>query len=438
VTGRQGRLPPGIYRRGQGYRVIVYAGRDPTTKRKRQVSGTARTLAEAKALRARLLLEVGGGHHQAGSLTVADLMGRWLAQLARGDASPSSVAAAQTHTKRYILPRLGQVRLSKLGPDLLDGFYGDLQRAGGRCRRCWRLVDQGQPPMRPGDRYQPKAGATGKHRRPAERVHEPDCAAGLPLSAAYVRRIHVTVHAALHQAVKWRWLAANPAAQASPPSGRNPPIVPPEHEQVARLLVAAAMVVDSDFATWLHLEAVTGARPAEVCALRWRHLDLDRGELAISRGIVRGPGGLVDRDVTKNGEPRRISLAAATVELLRARRNRALQDALACGAHLTPDAYVFSADSAGRTPMRPDGIGKRFARLRKALDLPGLRLYDLRHHAATSLLRGGIDVLEVAGRLGHDPAVLLRVYGHYRPASDQRAAELLARLINPDAMAGER
>jgi integrase len=393
VTGRQGRLPPGIYRRGQGYRVIVYAGRDPTTRRKRQVSGTARTLAEAKALRARLLLEVGGGHHQAGSLTITDLMARWLAQLGRGDASPSSVAAAEVHCRFYILPRLGTVRLTKLGPDALDRFYGELQAAGGR--------------------------------------------GGRPLAPSTVRRVHVTLHAALAQAVRWRWLAANPAAQASPPSGRKPPIVPPEHEQVARLLVAAAMVVDSDFATLLHVQAVTGARPAEVCALRWRHLDLDRGEAAISRGIVRGPGGLVDRPTTKTGIPRRITLAASTVELLRARLRRAREDAMACGARIGPDCYVFSVDTAGQVPMRPDGAGKRFARLRKALGLSGVRLYDLRHYAATSMLREGIDVLEAAGRLGHDPATLLRHYAHFLPGSDRRAAELLARLVDPDAKAGD-
>jgi integrase len=424
VSGRQGRLPPGIYRRGGGYRVIVYAGRDPTTRRKRQVSGTARTLGEAKALRARLLLEVGGGHHQAGSLTVADLMGRWLGQLTRGDTSPSSVAAAQTHTSRYILPRLGRLRLTKLGPDTLDGFYGDLLTRGGRCRHCWWRHRQGLAPLGPGDRYT-RTWRAGEH------VHEPDCASGLPLSAAYVRRIHVTVHAALAQAVKWRWLAANPATQASPPSGRNPPIIPPEHEQVARLLVAAAMVVDSDFATLLHVQAVTGARPAEVCALRWRHLDLDRGEAAISRGIVRGPDGLVDRPTTKTGMPRRITLAASTVELIRARLRRAREEAMACGARIGPDSYVFSVDPAGRLPMRPDGLTTRFARLRKALGLRGVRLYDLRHYAATSMLRAGIDVLEAAGRLGHDPATLLRHYAHFRPSSDQRAAELLARLVEP-------
>ena len=51
-------LPPGIFRRGDRYRVIVYAGADPASGRQRRVTGTARTKRQAVALRARLQVEV--------------------------------------------------------------------------------------------------------------------------------------------------------------------------------------------------------------------------------------------------------------------------------------------------------------------------------------------------------------------------------------------
>ena len=45
--------------------------------------------------------------------------------------------------------------------------------------------------------------------------------------------------------------------------------------------------------------------------------------------------------------------------------------------------------------------------------LPHIRLHDLRHLHATTLLLAGIPVHVVAARLGHaDPAVTLRVYSH--------------------------
>jgi hypothetical protein len=55
--------------------LVVYAGRDPLTGRKRQKTGTARTKAEARQLEARLVQEAGGGQHlAAGSQTVGELL----------------------------------------------------------------------------------------------------------------------------------------------------------------------------------------------------------------------------------------------------------------------------------------------------------------------------------------------------------------------------
>jgi Arm DNA-binding domain len=49
------------YKRGKRWRVIVYAGRDPITGRKRQKRVTVATRAEAKQAEARLITELGAG-----------------------------------------------------------------------------------------------------------------------------------------------------------------------------------------------------------------------------------------------------------------------------------------------------------------------------------------------------------------------------------------
>jgi hypothetical protein len=41
------------------------------------------------------------------------------------------------------------------------------------------------------------------------------------------------------------------------------------------------------------------------------------------------------------------------------------------------------------------------------------------------LLSKGVPIHEVAGRLGHDPAVLLRTYAHRLPTVDERTAEIV-------------
>jgi site-specific recombinase XerD len=59
-------------------------------------------------------------------------------------------------------------------------------------------------------------------------------------------------------------------------------------------------------------------------------------------------------------------------------------------------------------------------------------LRSLRHYAATEMLTSGVDLRTVAGRLGHGEggATTLRVYTHFVPAPDRRAAEALARTVS--------
>ena len=54
----------------------------------------------------------------------------------------------------------------------------------------------------------------------------------------------------------------------------------------------------------------------------------------------------------------------------------------------------------------------------------------LRHFSATELVMADVDVLTVAGRLGHaDPSLTLRVYSHRRNQRDREAAAILGKTL---------
>ena len=55
------------------------------------------------------------------------------------------------------------------------------------------------------------------------------------------------------------------------------------------------------------LSAATGARRSEVIALRWSDINLPNRTVVISRGVVTGPNGLVEKD-TKTHAARRVAL----------------------------------------------------------------------------------------------------------------------------------
>jgi Phage integrase, N-terminal SAM-like domain len=131
------------------WRVIVYAGRDPLSGRKRQKIGSAKTRAEAKQLEARLITEAATGRHRtAGAKTVADLLEAWYQwRQAVRPISPNTLANYRRYIDQKILPALGKVPVGRLDVATLDLFCAELRQraasastATGACvmasRRC--------------------------------------------------------------------------------------------------------------------------------------------------------------------------------------------------------------------------------------------------------------------------------------------------------------
>jgi hypothetical protein len=69
---------------GHAWQVIVHPGRDPVTGKRRNLTGTARTKREAKALRARLLTQADEGRRPATDATMAQLLEKTLSRPRRG------------------------------------------------------------------------------------------------------------------------------------------------------------------------------------------------------------------------------------------------------------------------------------------------------------------------------------------------------------------
>lgn len=88
--------------------------------------------------------------------------------------------------------------------------------------------------------------------------------------------------------MKWGWLTVNPAANASPPRSKKQHLELPDPADVARLIGAAAKVNPS-LPTYFRLAAATGARRGELCALRWKHIELEKRRVTIARRRWRRP-----------------------------------------------------------------------------------------------------------------------------------------------------
>lgn len=112
--------------------------------------------------------------------------------------------------------------------------------------------------------------------------------AARPIKGSTIRRIHGVLHVALQQAVRWGWLASNPASAATLPRLLAPDIKPPGPAELGRLLNEAPTIAP-ELATFVVVASATGARRSEVIALRWRDVDLDGGRIGASMASCSDP-----------------------------------------------------------------------------------------------------------------------------------------------------
>ena len=363
------------------WEVRIEAGRDPITGRRRQLSRTVRgTKQEAERVLNALVSDADAGLTTGTDATFRFLCEEWLA-LTGAELSPTTLRRYRGLLSKQIYPALGDRPVSSIRTNDLDRLYLGLVTTRG-------------------------------------------------LAPATVRQVHAVIRRAFKQAVTWGWIANNPAANASPPRVPKPELSPPDVAQVAAFL-ERAKVDDPALGRILHVLASTGARRGELCALRWRDLDVDRQSLSIERSIIEVAGGLSEKD-TKTHSSRRIALDPGTIAVFEQQRIDATRLAKLADADLTAESFIFSTEPGGETPLPPDSVTKRFQKLRDSLGLGRVRLHDLRHFTATRLIAAGVPIRTVSGRLGHaNPSTTLAVYAHFVEASDQDAAAVMGDLLSP-------
>ena len=381
-----------LVKRGNSWRVMVYAGRDPVTGRKRQVTRTVQgTRKEAEAVRNEMLVAVAQGKTSTTSMTFGELLDAWF-EANQADWSPRTALEHRRIIDAVLKPALGAKKLARLRASDLDALYARLRDGG---------------------------GPTGRK-----------------LAAATVRKFHTVARSALQQAVKWEWLAVNPAANATPPKGKRKEPNPPKPEDLARLL-AYTEERDPELFAYLRLSAVLGTRRGELLGIRWADFAEDCRSAEIRHSVVVSDHGIVVKK-TKTDRVRRLALDAETARVVFEHRARCAERLAMAGLSVQVTAFVFSGETDGSKPWRPDSVSRRFSRMCKEIGLENVHLHDLRHYVATRLIAAGVDVRTVATRLGHaSPSTTLNIYSAFVPEADRDAVDLLGDLLLPPKRSAE-
>jgi integrase len=102
-----------------------------------------------------------------------------------------------------------------------------------------------------------------------------------------------------------------------------------------------------------------------------------------------------------------------------------LEEQLRAGTAWAGGGWVFTNEIG--EPIYFEYVGKRFGRLVARLELPKIRLRQLRHSHATALLAAGVNPKIVQERLGHSSfKVTMAIYSSVLPTMQREAVEKLA------------
>ena len=143
-----------------------------------------------------------------------------------------------------------------------------------------------------------------------------------------------------------------------------------------KMILGAAEKRSPDFARYLTLLLWTGGRRREILNLTWPAINFDRRSVLLTK--------------TKGRKDRRVPLLAG---------------AISCLEPVKKDIGRVFPD------WHPDTVSKWFHEIAKGLGIKA-RLHDLRHSAATYMLKSGIPVQAVKEILGHANLSTTMIYSH--------------------------
>lgn len=167
-------------------------------------------------------------------------------------------------------------------------------------------------------------------------------------------------------------------------------------EQFLKFIEAAKShcntIKDWDYYVYFNILFYLGLRKGEATALKWS--DLDGDIVRIRRSISQKLGGGDLETLPKNkSSVRDLQMPIPLIEILNEHKERQR-----AASHIFTEDYRICG---GETPMRDSSVENRNTKYAAEADLPHIRIHDYRHSNASVLANNGINIQEIARRLGH-------------------------------------
>ena len=340
---------PGVYKRGGRY-VVIFC--DPHGRQRKR---SARTLAEARELKATLTADVKRGEYRALSkVTFSDYATDWIetyqGRTSRG-IRPETIADYRSDLDRVAIPFFGRMQLAAIEPRDIKRLAGELRVQG--------------------------------------------------LKAGSVRNLLAPVRALLATAFEEGVIRSNPAAGLRITHRVESEEVEPRVKALTEEELSLVLgEVPEDWRLFFTLLAHTGLRIGEAIALTWADIDFGHRRLHVRRRLYRRR---LDAPKSRYGR-RAIPLSEGLAQALWRLKGKS-----------PTEAAIFTSKTGGY--LDDSNVRSRVLKpAAKRAGVPWVGFHTFRHTCATMLFRNGLNAKQVQMWLGHhSPAFTLATYVHLLP-----------------------
>ena len=318
-----------------------------------------------------------------GRETVGGWLETWLDVFIRPHRKPRTWASYHQTIHAYVLPAIGNEKLSDLAPELIQALLN-------------YHVERGRK-----------------------------------RTASYIRTV---LRAAFKRAKKLERIARNPVdgLETISVAAKETEVFTAEQ---AEAFLASAQDHRLEALFWLALSM--GFRKGELCGLSWPDIDLENATIHIRETLQRAklPGEKKSRVIAgppkSRASQRKLPLPDCAIEALRRHAARREDERLLAASAWQESGRVFTNTIGGM--VDGDNLTKVFHDLCEAAKVPRIRFHDLRHTCGTFLHAQGVSPFTIQEILGHSQLVTTRRYTHVDAALQKSALGKVGNLLQKSA-----
>lgn len=346
--------------------------------KKRQLTRKAVGMAEAKQLEAKLLREVKNKEITVGKISVRALYDEYI-EAQKHEVRETSLNKTRNNLSTHVLPLLSNVQVDKLNVPVLNK---------------WKLY-----------------------------INEKN------LAFRTKQNIFSCFRAMLNYAVKMQYIPTNPLHQI----GNFKDAYEINSKEKLRFYTAnefkqyiscakqnAQSLSDWGYYVFFNIAFYTGMRKGEINALKWS--DIEDGLIHVRRSIAQKLKGEDRETPPKNKSSyRTLQMPQPLIDILDEHRTR--QQAVP---GWTSDLRICG----GTRCLRDTSISNKNIKYAAEASLEPIRIHDFRHSHASLLANEGINIQEIARRLGHAKVeITWNTYSHLYPREEERAVSVLNKIV---------